>query len=127
MLLKIKELKGNELSIQIESSDTVLTLKSKIEAASGVPIAEIKLLLSGKVLQDEKTLEEYKISESSKIMLTRTKVDLKNLIQKALGKFYDAEKGEKNFIEKLDLLGIFECEVEFFTKATKRIFIETAK
>lgn len=95
MHLKIKELKGNELLIQIEPSDTVLTLKSKIESATNVPIGEIKLLLSGKVLQDEKSLEEYKVSESSRIMLTRTKVDLKNLIQKALGKFYDAERGER--------------------------------
>lgn len=102
MLLKIKELKGNELSIQIESPDTVLTLKSKIESLTNIPITEIKLLLSGKVLQDEKTLEEYKVSESSRIMLTRTKVDLKNLIQRVLGKFYDSEKGEKKMLS-LDL------------------------
>lgn len=94
MLLKIKELKGNELSVNVESSDTVLVLKSKIATLSEVPINEIKLLLSGKVLSDEKSLDEYKVTEASKIMMTRTKVDLKSLIQKALGKFYDSEKGK---------------------------------
>lgn len=94
MLLKIKELKGNELLVNIESTDTVSTLKTKIEAETKIPYIEIKLLHSGKVLNDEKTLEDYKITESSKIMLTRSKVDLKSLLQKALTKFYDSEKGE---------------------------------
>lgn len=95
MLLKIKELKGGELLVNVEPSDTVATLKSKIAAiVSEISQNEIKLLLSGKVLSDEKILEEYKITETSKIMMTRTKVDLKSLIQKALGKFYDAEKGK---------------------------------
>lgn len=97
MILKIKELKGSELLINIESSDTVTMLKTKIEKESKIPFLEIKLLLSGKVLQDEKTLEEYNITENSKIMLTRAKVDLKSLIQKALAKFYDPEKGKARF------------------------------
>jgi Ubiquitin family len=94
MNLKIKELKGGEVSVTVDPSHTVHTLKTKIEEQIKVPVAEIKLLLSGKVLQDDKTLHEYQVTEASKIMLTRIKVDLKMLIQKSLGKFYDSEKGE---------------------------------
>lgn len=95
MHLKIKEINGDELLIQIDVAETVQTLKSKIEEQNKIPVIEIKLLFSGKVLQDDKTLNEYNINENSKIMLTRVKVDLKNLIQKALAKYYDSDKGKK--------------------------------
>jgi ubiquitin-like protein Nedd8 len=94
MQIKIKEINGSEFTIELESSQTVAVLKSKIEETKAIPAIEIKLLFSGKVLQDEKTLEDYKVSETSKIMLTRVKVDLKVLIQKALMRYYDSEKGE---------------------------------
>lgn len=94
MQLKIKELKGNEFSIKIELNETVASLKNLISVQTGIPVIEQKLLLGGKILIDDKSLEFYNVSESSKIMLTRAKVDLKSLIQKALGKFYDSEKCE---------------------------------
>ena len=49
MLLKIKELKGGELTVNIEGSDTIATLKNKISLISDISYNEIKLLLSGKV------------------------------------------------------------------------------
>ncbi|KAG5666551.1 hypothetical protein PVAND_014569 [Polypedilum vanderplanki] len=92
MLIKIKEINGSEFTIDIDPSQSVAVLKSKIEEEKKIPTMEIKLLFSGKVLQDEKTIEDYKISETSKMMLTRVKVDLKVLLQKALMKYYDSEK-----------------------------------
>lgn len=49
MLLKIKELKGGELTVNVEPSDTIAALKSKISALSDISQQEIKLLLAGKV------------------------------------------------------------------------------
>lgn len=95
MHLKVKELKGSEVTYSIESTDTILSLKKMIEEQTRIPLIEIKLLLAGKILQDEKTIESYQITESSKIMLTRTKVDLKSLLQKSLSKFYDTERAAR--------------------------------
>lgn len=94
MQIKIKEINGDEFVITAEPQETVAVLKSKIEAERKISVMEMKLLFSGKVLQDEKTLEDYKISDSCKIMLTRVKVDLKSLIQKVLSKYYDSENGK---------------------------------
>ncbi|CAG9810590.1 unnamed protein product [Chironomus riparius] len=92
MQIKIKEINGDEFLIQIEPTETVAALKSKIEIEKKISTMEMKLLFSGKVLQDDKTLDDYKVSETSKIMLTRVKVDLKSLVQKVLTKYYDSEK-----------------------------------
>jgi hypothetical protein len=94
MQIKIKEINGDEFLTQIEPTETVATLKSKIEVEKKISPMEMKLLFSGKVLQDDKTLDDYKVSETSKIMLTRVKVDLKSLVQKVLAKYYDSEKGK---------------------------------
>lgn len=104
MQVKIKEINGDEFLIQIDSTETVSALKSKIEIEKKISSMEMKLLFSGKVLQDDKTLDDYKVSETSKIMLTRVKVDLKSLVQKVLAKYYDSEKGKfyGNFFEFLN-------------------------
>jgi len=104
MQIKIKEINGDEFLTQIESTETVAALKSKIEVEKKISPMEMKLLFSGKVLQDDKTLDDYKVSETSKIMLTRVKVDLKSLVQKVLAKYYDSEKGNFIFLIYFSLL-----------------------
>jgi hypothetical protein len=54
--LRIKELKGDEFTINFDPTETVGSFKSRIEGISKIPALEIKLLLNGKVLNDEKTL-----------------------------------------------------------------------
>ena len=70
MHLLLKNLKQQEFHIEIESDKkTVKDLKLEIEKVHNFDSSCIKLLHSGVVLEDPKTLEEYKIKEGNVIIM----------------------------------------------------------
>ena len=70
MHLLLKNLKQQEYQIEIESDKkTVKDLKLEIEKVHNFDSSCIKLLHSGVVLEDAKTLEEYKIKEGNVIIM----------------------------------------------------------
>jgi UV excision repair protein RAD23 len=74
MKLKLKNLKQQEFDIEIESEQkTVKDLKIEIEKVHGFDANLMKLLHSGQVLEDAKTLEDYKIKEGNVIILMAAK------------------------------------------------------
>ena len=74
MKLKLKNLKQQEFDIEIESEQkTVKDLKLEIEKVFGFDANLMKLLHSGQVLEDAKTLEDYKIKEGNVIILMAAK------------------------------------------------------
>ena len=74
MKLKLKNLKQQEFDIEIESDKkTIKDLKLEIEKANGFDANLIKLLHSGQILDDVKTLEDYKIKEGNVIIMMATK------------------------------------------------------
>ena len=74
MKLKLKNLRQQEFDIEIESDKkTVKDLKLEIEKAYGFDASLIKLLHSGLVLEDAKTLEDYKIKEGNVVIMMATK------------------------------------------------------
>jgi hypothetical protein len=56
------------ISVQVPSSGTVLNLKEACQGKTGVSTENIKLIFKGRILKDEKTLEESKITESGLIV-----------------------------------------------------------
>ena len=74
MKLLLKNLKQQEFNIEIESDQkTVKDLKLEIEKVYNFDSTCIKLLHSGVVLEDAKTLEEYKIKEGNVIIMMLAK------------------------------------------------------
>ena len=70
MKLLLKNLRQQEFKIEIESDQkTVKDLKLEIEKVHNFDSSCIKLLHSGVVLEDAKTLEEYKIKEGNVIIM----------------------------------------------------------
>ena len=70
----LKNLKQQEFNIEIESDQkTVKDLKLEIEKVYNFDSTCIKLLHSGVVLEDAKTLEEYKIKEGNVIIMMLAK------------------------------------------------------
>jgi len=63
MLITIKTLQQQTLTVEIDESKTVLDLKKEIEAKKGSEYAVNcqKLIYSGKILTDDVALKEYKI------------------------------------------------------------------
>lgn len=49
--------------------------------------------MTGKILVNEKLIKDYNIT--SKLMLTRTKVNLRQLVKKGFNKFYTDAESEK--------------------------------
>ncbi|KAL5699125.1 UV excision repair protein RAD23 B [Ranunculus cassubicifolius] len=78
MKLTVKTLKGSHFEIRVHPNDTVMAVKKNIEDVQGkdnYPCGQQLLIHNGKVLKDESTLEENKVSEDGflVVMLSKTK------------------------------------------------------
>ncbi|KAH0372838.1 UV excision repair protein Rad23, partial [Aureobasidium melanogenum] len=73
MKLTFKDLKQQKFVIEAEPSETIGEVKSKIAAEKGWEPSTQKLIYSGKILQDDKTVESYKIEEKGFIVCMTSK------------------------------------------------------
>uniref|UniRef100_A0A1D1YL33 Polyubiquitin n=1 Tax=Anthurium amnicola TaxID=1678845 RepID=A0A1D1YL33_9ARAE len=70
--VKIKSLKGGQTyTVQLNNSDTIISLKEKLQPLSSIPINNQRLILKGKALVDIKTLHEYGINNDTTIHLVQ--------------------------------------------------------
>ena len=74
MKLTFKDLKQTKFTIDAEPSETIGELKQKIGTEKGWEPATQKLIYSGKILQDDQTIESYKIEEKGFIVCMTSKV-----------------------------------------------------
>ncbi|KAI5963318.1 RAD23 [Candida pseudojiufengensis] len=68
MQIIFKDFKKNTVPIEVELSDTVLSAKEKLSKEKDCEPSQIKLVYSGKVLHDDKKLEDFKIKEGAAII-----------------------------------------------------------
>ncbi|CAI9280686.1 unnamed protein product [Lactuca saligna] len=78
MKLTVKTLKGSHFEIRVQPSDTIMAVKKNIEDVQGkdnYPCGQQLLIHNGKVLKDETTLSDNKVSEEGflVVMLSKTK------------------------------------------------------
>lgn len=68
MKITFKDLKQNKFVIEAEPSQTIGSLKAKIQTEKGWEVPQQKLIYSGKILQDANTIESYNIEEKGFIV-----------------------------------------------------------
>lgn len=69
MQLFLRTLTGATITLDVEPSDSILSVKRKIQRTEGIIPEEQRLICAGRLLADDKTLADYKIEKESVIHL----------------------------------------------------------
>lgn len=81
MLLVVRALGIKPMLLEADPTDTIENLKMRIRYESKLPMQDMLLLYSGKLLEDSRNLNDYNISDMATLQLKflLKKADLKRL------------------------------------------------
>nr|XP_023029863.1 NEDD8 [Leptinotarsa decemlineata] len=119
MKITVKYLKGGSILVDVTEKMTILELKQKIEKDFNIAASQQTLILQGKCLQDDKSVEDYpKIKDGAKVYVAIKKPEtLMSVLNVFLRKYYSEEQCKliidefmRNFHSKVDSLSLDDLE-----------------
>ena len=77
MLIHVKSLTGNTITLEVVPSETIENIKCRIWNKEGITPDQQRLVFRGKHLEDDHTLADYSIQKNSILLLQGTMVYIK--------------------------------------------------